>query len=138
VDFFWTVQHIFPETFFLVGALLAIFFALDSWYYRRREEVAYPDPTPDSRAIGFDGKVNFLLLGAVVALVLLSGFWKSPVAFNIAGTEVGLPGIVRDVGLIIVTVVSLWLTPKKVHEDNQFGWAPMQEVAKLFAGIFLT
>jgi Na+/H+ antiporter NhaD/arsenite permease-like protein len=25
-----------------------------------------------------------------------------------------------------------------VHEDNQFGWGPMQEVAKLFAGIFLT
>ncbi|MBP7456860.1 MAG: sodium:proton antiporter, partial [Ottowia sp.] len=25
-----------------------------------------------------------------------------------------------------------------VHESNQFGWAPMQEVAKLFAGIFLT
>ena len=28
VDFFWTVRHIFPETLFLIGALLAIFFAL--------------------------------------------------------------------------------------------------------------
>ena len=37
--------------------------------------------------------------GRVVGLVLLSGY-KSPVVFNIAGTEVGLPGIVRDVGLI--------------------------------------
>ena len=138
VDFFWTVRHIFPETFFLVGALLAIFFALDSWFYRRREEVLQPDPTPDSRAIGFDGKVNFALLGVVVALVLLSGFWKSSVVFNIAGTDVGLPGIIRDVGLLIVTGVSLWLTPKAVHDSNQFGWAPMQEVAKLFAGIFLT
>lgn len=50
----------------------------------------------------------------------------------------GLPGLVRDVGLIAVTLVSLWLTPKQVHEDNQFSWGPMQEVAKLFAGIFLT
>ena len=138
VDFFWTMSHIYQETLFLVGALLAIFFVLDSWYYRRREELLKADPTPDSRAIGFDGKVNFALLGAVVALVLLSGFWKSPVVFDIAGTEVGLPGIVRDVGLIVVALLSLWLTPKKVHEDNQFGWAPMQEVAKLFAGIFLT
>src|SRR3990167_4482550 len=138
VDFFWTVSHIFQETLFLVGALLVIFFVLDSWYYRRSEEVVTADPTPDSRAIGFDGKVNFALLGVVVALVLVSGFWKSSVAFNIAGTDVGLPGIVRDVGLVIVTFVSLWLTPKKVHEDNQFGWGPMQEVAKLFAGIFLT
>ncbi|WP_370540347.1 sodium:proton antiporter [Acidovorax sp. ACV01] len=138
VDFFWTVGHIFPETLFLVGALLAIFFALDSWYYHRREEVLKADPTPDTPAIGFDGKVNFALLGAVVALVLVSGFWKSPMVFDLAGTEVGLPGIVRDAGLVIVTFLSLWLTPGKVHEDNQFGWGPMQEVAKLFAGIFLT
>ncbi len=138
VDFFWTVKHIFPETLFLVGSLLVLFFALDSWYYHRREEVLPRDPTPDTRSIGFDGKINFLLLGAVVGLVLLSGFWKSPVSFNIAGTDVGLPGIARDVGLVAVALLSLAFTPRKVHEDNQFGWAPMQEVAMLFAGIFLT
>ncbi len=138
VDFFWTVGHIFQETLFLVGVLLAIFYALDSWFYHRREELLPADPTPDSRAIGFDGKVNFALLGVVVALVLVSGFWKSPVAWTIAGAEVGLPGLVRDVGLVIVTLLSLALTPAQVHEDNQFGWGPMQEVAKLFAGIFLT
>lgn len=138
VDFFWTVSHIFPETLFLLGVLLGIFYALDWWFYHRREEVLPRDPTPDTRAIGFDGKLNFALLGVVVALVLVSGFWKSSVVFNIAGTEVGLPGIVRDIGLLVVTGLSLWLTPKLVHENNQFGWAPMQEVAKLFAGIFLT
>ncbi len=138
VDFFWTVSHIFPETLFLVGSLLVIFFVMDSWYYHRREEVLKADPTPDTKAFGFDGKANFALLGVVVALVLLSGLWKSQVAFTIAGAEVGLPGIVRDVGLIIVALVSLRITPKQVHEDNQFSWGPMQEVAKLFAGIFLT
>ncbi|MBX3654694.1 MAG: sodium:proton antiporter [Ramlibacter sp.] len=138
VDFFWTVGHIFPETLFLVGTLLAIFYALDSWYYHRREELSAMDPTPDSRNIGFDGMVNFALLAVVVGLVLLSGFWKSAVVFDIFGTEVGLPGLVRDVGLILVTLVSLKVTPDKVHEDNQFSWGPMAEVAKLFAGIFLT
>ena len=138
VDFFWTVSHIFQETLFLVGVLLALFYVLDTWYYRRREEKRLVDPTPDTRAIGFDGKVNFALLGVVVFLVLLSGFWKSSVSFDIAGTVVGLPGLVRDVGLVGVTLLSLWLTPKQVHSDNQFGWGPMQEVAKLFAGIFLT
>lgn len=138
VDFFWTVGHIFPETLFLVGALLALFYAVDSWYFRKGGELRRVDPTPDTQGIGFDGKINFALLGAVVALVLLSGFWKSGVVFDIAGTEVGLPGIVRDAGLIAVTLASLALTPKSVHKANQFGWAPMQEVAKLFAGIFLT
>ncbi|MFM1926185.1 MAG: hypothetical protein RIT44_1991 [Pseudomonadota bacterium] len=138
VDFFWTVKHIFPESLFLIGSLLIIFYALDSWFYHRREEMLPADPTPDSRNIGFDGRVNFALLGGVVALVLMSGIWKSPVSFNIAGTEVGLPGVVRDVGLVLITLLSLKLTPAAVHQDNQFSWGPMVEVAKLFAGIFLT
>ena len=81
VDFFWTVTQIFPETFFLVGSLLVVFYGIDSWFFRR-EGVLPVDPTPDTRQFGFDGSANFLLLGAVVALVLLSGFWKSPVAFH--------------------------------------------------------
>jgi Na+/H+ antiporter NhaD/arsenite permease-like protein len=138
VEFFWTVNHIFPETLFLVGTLLLLFYLLDSYYYHKREEIGPVDPTPDTRGIGFDGARNFWLLGAIVGLVLLSGFWKSSVAFHVLGAEVRLPGLVRDVGLILVTLLSLKITPASVHEDNQFSWAPMQEVAKLFAGIFIT
>ncbi len=138
VEFFWTVRHIFPETLFLLGTLLVLFYALDILYYHRREEVQPVDPTPDTRRIGFDGARNFWLLGAIVGLVLLSGVWKTDAGFEIAGTRVGLPGLVRDLGLIVVAIVSLKITPAAVHADNQFSWAPMQEVAKLFAGIFLT
>ena len=138
VDFFWTVKHIFPETLFLIGSLLAIFFALDSWFYHRKEELLSMDPTPDSRNIGFDGAFNFWLLAAIACLVLMSGIWKSSVTFNLLGTEVGLPGLLRDVGLLVITVLSFKLTAASVHADNQFSWDPMFEVAKLFAGIFLT
>ncbi len=138
VEFFWTVRTLLPETLFMLGTLLVIFYALDSYYYHRREEIVPVDPTPDSRAIGFDGGRNFWLLAVVIGLVLLSGVWKSSVSFNVAGTEVGLPGLVRDLGLVAVIFLSLKLTPASVHADNQFSWAPMQEVAKLFAGIFLT
>ncbi|MBC5785821.1 sodium:proton antiporter [Ramlibacter sp. USB13] len=138
VDFFWTISHIFPETLFLVGALLLLFYALDWFYYHKREEIRPVDPTPDTRGIGFDGARNFWLLAAIVGLVLLSGFWKSDVVFHLAGAEVGLPGLVRDIGLIVVTIASVRITPASVHEDNQFSWGPIQEVAKLFAGIFVT
>ena len=137
VDFFWTVKHIFPETAFLLGSLLALFCAIDAWLYRR-EGVLPVDPTPDTRRIGFDGRFNFLLLGCIVGLVLLSGVWKSSVVFHVQGIDIGLPGLVRDIGLLAVTAVSLRLTPALVHKANQFSWGPMQEVAKLFAGIFLT
>lgn len=139
VDFSWTLLHIWPQALFLVGALLLIFFVLDSWLIKNESNPLPVKPRDQTReAIGFDGKLNFVLLGAVVALVLLSGLWKSSVVFHVAGTEVGLPGMVRDVGLIAVALLSLALTSKVVHVNNQFGWGPMQEVAKLFAGIFLT
>ncbi len=138
VDFFWTVKYIFPETLFMVGSLLAIFYAMDSYFYHKREELLKFDPTPDSKGIGFDGQVNFILLFCIMGLVLMSGTWKPGVNFNVLGTDVGLQGIVRDVGLIAVTMLSLKITASSVHEANQFSWAPMQEVAKLFAGIFLT
>ena len=138
VDFFWTVRHIFPETLLLVSALLVIFYVLDSYMVRLGADVPKSDPTPDTPSIGFDGKINFVLLGAIVALVLLSGFWKSDIGFEVAGAHLGLPGLVRDIGLIIVAVLSFKLTPKAAHEANQFDWGPMQEVAKLCAGIFLT
>ena len=137
VDFFWTVHYIFPETLFLVISLLVIFYLIDTYYFKK-EGVLRVDSTPDTGRVGFDGAINFWLLGAVASLVLMSGVWKSPIAFDVAGTVVGLPGIVRDVGLVIVTFVSLGITAKSVHDSNQFSWAPMQEVAKLFVGIFLT
>lgn len=138
VDFSWTLIHIFPETLVVVGSLLAIFYVLDWWLYRGQGETLPADPTPDDRKFGFDGGINFVLLLGVVGLVLMSGLWKSDVVFDVAGTEVGLPGLLRDIGLIVVTVLSLQITPGSVHADNQFNWGPMQEVAKLFAGIFLT
>ncbi|MEJ8853857.1 sodium:proton antiporter [Variovorax robiniae] len=137
VDFFWTLRHLLPETLLVVGVLLVLFWFLDRFYYRQ-EGVLPVDPTPDTPGIGFDGARNFWLLGVIVALVLMSGLWKSPVSFEILGTHVGLPGLVRDLGLVGITLLSLAITPDKVHADNRFSWAPMAEVAKLFAGIFLT
>lgn len=137
VSFFWTVEHIFPETLFLVGTLLVLFYAIDRYWYRK-EGVLPQDPTPDTARFGIDGAINFLPLAAVVALVLMSGTWKPGIAFDVAGTTVELQALVRDAGLIVVTLVSLAITPKGVRDANQFSWAPMQEVAKLFIGIFVT
>jgi Na+/H+ antiporter NhaD/arsenite permease-like protein len=137
VEFFWTAQHIFPETLFLCAALLAIFYAIDRYRYRR-EGVMQPDPTPDTPSFGIEGGANVVLLLVIMALVLLSGIWKPAQSWHVAGTEVGLQQVVRDVALIAVTLLSLAITATRLREANQFSWAPMQEVAKLFFGIFLT
>ena len=120
--------------------LLTIFYFLDRWFYRR-EGTLPVDPTPDTpgtRGFGLDGAVNLLPLGLVVALVLMSGLWKPGVSFDVFGTPVELQALVRDMLLLGVIALSLAITPKGVRERNQFSWAPMQEVAKLFVGIFVT
>lgn len=137
VNFFWTTTHLLPETALAVAILLALFFALDSSFYRR--EVGLPalkDPTPD-RDIKLYGKVNFVLLGGVIAAILMSASWKPGIAFDVAGAKVELQDLVRDAILLVLAGLSLVLTPKPVRAGNEFSWGPIQEVAKLFAGIFV-
>lgn len=139
VDFFWTVKHIYPQTLFLCAALLALFFVLDTYYLKKREDALLPPPSAaDKTALRLEGKMNFVLLGGVVALVLMSGIWKPGVTFNMYGTDVELQNIVRDVALIAIVFISLAITPSGARKGNDFSWGPMQEVAKLFAGIFIT
>jgi len=139
VDFFWTTTHLALPMLFVCGVLLTAFYFLDSHYFHQREEERsrFFDPTPDS-PLGIDGKVNFLLLGAVVGLVLMSGLWKPGVSFDVLGTHVDLQNAVRDVALVVVMLLSLALTPRAARKGNDFNWAPIEEVAKLFAGIFVT
>ena len=137
VSFLWTASHLWAETLFLLVALLAVFCVIDAWLYRR-EGITPADPTPDAPRLGLEGAINLLPLAVAVGLVLMSGTWKPGIVFDLWGTPLALQALVRDVGLLAVTAASLWLTPAGVREKNQFSWAPMQEVAKLFIAIFLT
>ncbi|HET7867102.1 MAG TPA: sodium:proton antiporter [Burkholderiaceae bacterium] len=137
VDFFWTPRHVFPETLFLVGALLATFYAIDTYWYRR-EGVLPVDPTPDAPRLRLQGTLNLLWLALAVGLVLMSGVWNPGIVFEVFGTPLALQQITRDVLLLAVIGLSLATTRTAVREANQFSWGPMAEVAKLFAGIFLT
>jgi Na+/H+ antiporter NhaD/arsenite permease-like protein len=49
-----------------------------------------------------------------------------------------LQNLARDLALLSITVVSFLGTPARVHDAKQFSWGPIVEVAKLFAGIFVT
>ncbi|MGI9024869.1 MAG: sodium:proton antiporter [Burkholderiaceae bacterium] len=136
VSFFWTTTAMLGPTLTLCGALLAIFYALDRYLYAKAGEER-PDPTPD-RPLRVSGKVNILLLVAVVAAVLMSGFWRPGIAFTVLDTPLEWQNIARDALLIAIALVSLAITPSGIHEANEFNWGPMKEVAKLFAAIFVT
>src|SRR5205814_8855383 len=85
-----------------------------------------------------DGAQNFALISGVVGAVLLSGLWDPGIVFDVLGTPLALQNVVRDGALAALAVASLVLTPREVRASNAFSWAPIVEVAKLFAGIFFT
>jgi len=136
VSFFWTTQHLFSEMVVCAIFLLGVFYALDSYWYAKEGHLPR-DPTPDS-PIRIEGGVNIVLLMAIVAVVLMSGTWKPGVSITLFHVTVELQNIVRDVLLLGICALSMRLTPRKVRTDNAYSWAPMAEVAKLFAGIFIT
>jgi len=68
---------------------------------------------------GIEGKVNLPLLAVVIGAVFL-------------------PTPYRETAMAAAAIVSVWKTPAKVREENEFTYHPIEEVAILFAGIFAT
>ncbi len=138
VSFFWTTTHLFLKTALLSVALLVIFFVLDTVLYRKEGSPVPPQPEGPQEKLGLDGKINLLLLVGVVGAVLMSGLVQMGELINVYGVGVEGQNILRDVLLLAIAWLSLRLTTQECRELNGFSWAPIEEVAKLFAGIFVS
>lgn len=134
VPFFWTFK-IMPHFLLASVLLMVVFFVLDTILYRRENPQINPDG--EKEAIRLEGGFNFLFLGGIVGLVLLSGTWKAGHT-SVYEVQLQFQNVVRDLGIVCMGLLSLWATSKKLREDNEFSWFPIQEVAYLFAGIFAT
>jgi Na+/H+ antiporter NhaD/arsenite permease-like protein len=134
IDFFWTTIHLAAPTFFTAFVLLAIFYALDHWFMRRENRIR----KTKFGAIRILGSVNFLLLLGVITAILFSAVWTPDVSFSIFGVTLELQILASNMALLILAGLSLWLTPDTHRAANGFSWEPIAEVAKLFAGIFVT
>ena len=138
VSFFWTTTHLFLMTALLSLALLTLYCILDAILFAREGRPKPPAAT-NGEKLGLDGKINLLLLAGVVSAVLMSGTWQ-PAAkpVTLYGIELEWQNIARDLILLAIAGLSLKLGSQKCRDKNDFSWGPMQEVAKLFLGIFLT
>jgi Na+/H+ antiporter NhaD/arsenite permease-like protein len=136
VSFFWTTTHLFGEMLVCAIVLLALFYAIDSYWYRKEGPPKH-DPTPET-PVRIEGGVNIILLAVIVGAVLASGTWKPGIHFTVFHVTLELQNVLRDLILVAICFLSLRLTSRASRLDNGFSWAPMLEVAKLFAGIFIT
>lgn len=135
VEFFWTTRHLAAETGLVACLLLVLFYLIDSIVYRREGHLKV-DPTADS-PLRIRGGVNFALMAVIIAAILFSATVDLG-KVRVLGTDLPIQNILRDAVFIAVCAASLAATPADDHKENGFSWGPMIEVAKLFAGIFVT
>jgi Na+/H+ antiporter NhaD/arsenite permease-like protein len=137
VDFFWPAQNLLLETVLVAALVLGMFFAIEAVLYRRerREDRTVDSPAPVP--MGVRGLVNLVLLVGVIGCILGSALWKPGIAVTVFGTTLELQNLARDAALVLIGLASLWLTPEEHRAANGFRWDPMQEVAILFAAIFV-
>jgi Na+/H+ antiporter NhaD/arsenite permease-like protein len=115
-----------------VAVLLAIFMVMDIRAHRGQPRDAH-DSDDLGPAISIYGASNLLLVFAVLAGVLIHD------PFNDWLAELHLPRIpLRELIMTGAISISLWTTPRRIHVENVFNFAPIREVAFLFIGIFAT
>lgn len=136
VSFFWPTVHLLGPAALIVGTLLVLFFLLDSFLYAKEGHLPR-DPTPDRKPLTIAGGINFLLIPAIIATILLSATTDFG-EVTIFGTHAKIDDLLRDGIFLIIVVLSLVFTPHTNRAENGFNWDPIREVAELFAGIFIT
>lgn len=136
VGFFWPAANLFWPTLLCLAAVLPVFYCVDL-YYSRHDGDREPPGEAEAR-FGIEGGLNLALLALIVAAVLASGLWPTHRHVTIAGVHLDYEDIARTAVLFAIAALSAWLTPSAIREANGFHWFPMIEVAKLFAGIFVT
>jgi Na+/H+ antiporter NhaD/arsenite permease-like protein len=130
VPFAWTLR-LWAEWLLVVGLVLLAYMAIEHYYYRREPAEALRRDLADYIPMRIKGWFNAIPLLLVMVTVLFSGRLAR------AGEAIHFP-FVREVILVVLTVLSLKLGPRGPRAANHFHWSPIVEVAVLFAGIFAT
>jgi Na+/H+ antiporter NhaD/arsenite permease-like protein len=117
VPFFWTVR-LLPAWLLYVGSnAVALYFVDRRAYARERSAGALARDRAEIAPLRLQGWRNVVLMLLVVPAALL-------------------PGGPREGAMICIACASLLLTPRSLHEANGFSFAPIIDVALIFAGLF--
>ena len=117
VPFFWTLR-LFPAWLSLCGFGRV---CASTWPTVAPTHVSPRPPWRRTRAevepIAIQGRRNVALMLAIVPAAML------PLGF-------------REAAMVVIAIASLIVTPRAVHEANGFTFAPIIDVALIFAGLF--
>ncbi|MFN0060529.1 MAG: sodium:proton antiporter [Planctomycetota bacterium] len=117
VPFWWVLANCWEAWAIVVGALIGVFYCFDRRSFRR----ATSSETAQAAPWRIEGWRNV----AFLAVILIAVFLREPVGLSEA--------------LMLGAALGSWfLTPRRIHESNDFNFQPLREVAWLFVGIFAT
>ncbi len=120
VPFTWTFG-LLPEWLITLAMVLAVFYVWDTRAYRKERGAEIKRDIALMQPLGIQGKINLLFLGGVIAAVS----FQTPTPY-------------REVIMVLMTVLSLAFTSEETRVKNKFTYHPINEVAIIFAGIFVT
>jgi len=121
VPFFWLVAHLWDEWLVTLALVLAVFWVVDHWGFRRMPPDIQGELEGRKESFRIEGLPNLALLAVIVAGVFLPETC-----------------LIREIVMLAAAGASLWVTPREIHEQNHFNFGPVKEVAFLFIGIFTT
>jgi Na+/H+ antiporter NhaD/arsenite permease-like protein len=116
VPFFWTLR-LLPAWLLYVGSFAAILYVVDRAAYAREPAAALVRDRTEVTPLAIKGWRNVGLMLLVIPAALL------PMGY-------------REGAMLAIGVTSLVLTPRNLHAQNGFSFAPIIDVAIIFAGLF--
>ncbi|EMN18185.1 putative membrane protein [Leptospira borgpetersenii str. Brem 328] len=132
VPFTWTFK-LLPELLIASILLLILYFIWDTIVYKKESVKDLKRDHVHKEKISMEGQVNFIwLLGVVLSVAYLNQNYIPAINEN------PYIAFVREGVLIGLIFASKFTTKGHVREHNKFTLHPIQEVAYLFIGIFIT
>lgn len=149
VPFTWTF-HLLPILLLNLVLVFGIFIFIDRKFYKK--EIAAGRSPQDmigndtKEPIRIEGAHNLIFIAMIILGVVASGILPQMFDFFADGAGIHVYDavvfpyavIVEIVLILLACFLSLKTTKKSTRELNEFSYAPIEEVAKLFIGIFIT
>jgi Na+/H+ antiporter NhaD/arsenite permease-like protein len=103
------------------------------YFYKKEEITAIKLDETNIRPLKLEGKRNFIFLLLVIfAVAFLNEQYLNFIHSN------HFFKFIREGVILLAAYLSMLFTPKLLRVSNNFTWHPIQEVAYLFLGIFIT
>ncbi len=135
-EFSWFAS-LFPQWLFVGAILLLLYFITDSFFYKKEHWTAISADAREHQPLRVQGKTNLVYL---LFVILTVAFVHPGVIPQMADAQAHLwIKYLRELILVLLMLMSLHTTKGQVrYKLNKFSWAPINEVAVLFFGIFVT